>query len=80
MNDGWSQPLADELHKPIRKNFVRRRVIVSGIKMRSGLMQTFSGWNKGVKYLLNVIDVSVFKVCLSVPLKGKTGKSIIFSI
>ena len=31
LNDAWSEQLADELHKPIRRNFVRRRVIVNGI-------------------------------------------------
>ena len=30
-NDDWAQKLADELRKPIRRNFVRRRFIVSDI-------------------------------------------------
>ena len=27
----WQQQLADELHKPIKRNFTRRRVIKNGI-------------------------------------------------
>ena len=27
----WQEKLADELHKPIKRNFTRRRVIVNGI-------------------------------------------------
>ena len=61
MNDGWSQHLADELHKPIRRNFVRRRVVVNGIDeiWSADLvdMKAFSKWIKGIKYLLNIIDV-----------------------
>lgn len=38
-------------------------------------MQAFSKWDKGIKYLLNVIDV-FSKFAWSVPLKDKTGKSI----
>ena len=38
-------------------------------------MQALSKWNKGIKYLLNIIDV-FSKYALSVQLKDKTGKSI----
>ena len=57
----WSQQIADELHKPITRNFSKRAVISNGIDeiWAADLveMQTFSKWNKGVKYLLMVIDV-----------------------
>ena len=57
----WSQQLADELHKPITRNFQKRSVVTSGIDeiWAADLveMQKFSKWNKGVKYLLMVIDV-----------------------
>ena len=47
----WHQQLADELHKPIKRNFTRRRVIANGIDKIwcSDLveMQQFSKWNKG---------------------------------
>ena len=57
----WSQQLADELHKPITRNFQKRSVVSNGIDeiWAADLveMQKFSKWNKGVKYLLMVIDV-----------------------
>ena len=57
----WSQQLADELHKPITRNFSKRSVISNGIDeiWAADLveMQTFSKWNKGIEYLLMVIDV-----------------------
>ncbi len=57
----WEYQLADELHKPIIRNFKKRHVIVNGIDeiWCSDLvdMQKFSKWNKGYKYLLMVLDV-----------------------
>ena len=57
----WQQQLADELHKPIKHNFTRRRVITTGIDKIwcSDLveMQQFSKWNKGYRYLLMVLDL-----------------------
>ena len=57
----WSQQLADELHKPIKRNFQKRSVVTNGIDeiWAADLveMQKFSKWNKGIKYLLMVIDV-----------------------
>ena len=59
-NDG-SQQLANELHKPVTKNFSKRAVISNGIDKIWAAdlveMQKFSKWNKGVKYLLMVIDM-----------------------
>ena len=61
MRNDWSQQLADELHKPITRNFSKRADISNGIDeiWAADLveMQKFSKWNKGVKYLLMVIDV-----------------------
>ena len=61
MSSDWSQQLADELHKPITRNFSKRSVISNGIDeiWAADLveMQKFSKWNKGIKYLLMVIDV-----------------------
>ena len=61
MSSDWSQQLADELHKPITRNFQKRSVVSNGIDeiWAADLveMQKFSKWNKGVKYLLMVIDV-----------------------
>ena len=57
----WSQQLAEELHKPITRNFRKRRVISYGVDKiwTADLVeiQKYSKWNKGIKYLLMVIDV-----------------------
>ena len=74
----WSDLLAEELHKPIKRRFPTRRVIVGGVDDTWSAdlvdMQSFSKHNDGVKYLLNVIDV-FSKYAWSVPLIDKTGKS-----
>ena len=58
MSSDWSQQLADELHKPITRNFQKRLVVSNGIDdiWAADLveMQKFSKWNKGIKYLLRV--------------------------
>ena len=70
------EKLADELHKPIRRNFPKRRVIVHNVDdiWCSDLveMQKLSKWNKGYKYLLMVLDL-FSKYGWIVPLKTKTG-------
>ncbi|DAC81743.1 TPA_asm: integrase [Trichoplax MELD virus] len=75
----WSTQLANELHKPIRRNFPKRRVRVNGIDdiWSADLvdMQEFAKYNSGYKYLLNVIDI-FSKYAWSVPVKDKTGNSI----
>ncbi len=72
----WTDELAEELHKPVVKKFVRRRVFVKGIDeiWAADLvdMQAFADDNDGVKYLLTVIDV-LSKYGWIVPLKQKTG-------
>ena len=68
--------LAEELHKPVRKKFTKRRVMVSKIDeiWAADLvdMQNISRDNKGYKYLLTVIDV-FSKYGWIQPLKSKTG-------
>ena len=54
---------AEELHKPIIKNF-EKRIVYSGFKDNiwgAGLadMQLISKFNKGFRYLLCVIDILV---------------------
>ena len=72
----WQEKLADELHKPIRRNFPTRRVIVHNVDdiWCSDLvdMQKLSKWNKSYKYLLMVLDL-FSKYGWIVPLKTKTG-------
>ena len=74
-----AQTLAEELHKPIRRKFKKRRVLVNGIDkiLAADLvdMQSFSKFNRDVKYLLAVIDV-FSKYGWLIPLKDKTGKSV----
>ena len=75
----WSSQLADQLHKPIIKNFLKRKVYMNGIDKIWAAdlveMQAFSEFNRGVKYLLTVIDV-ISKYGWMLPLKDKTGKSV----
>ena len=75
----WQKKLADELHKPIKRNFTRRRVIVNNIDeiWCSDLveMQQFSKWNKGYRYLLMVLDV-FSKYGWIIPLKDKKGETV----
>jgi len=75
----WTDQLADELHKPTIKNFPKRKVYVNGIDKIWAAdlveMQAFSKFNRGVRYLLTVIDV-FSKYGWMLPLKDKTGESV----
>ena len=72
--------LADELHKPVIKKFNKRKVYsqfkdnIWGVDL--GGMQSLSRKNKGIKYLLCVIDL-FSKYAFVVPLKDKKGISIV---
>ena len=72
----WSNELADELHKPVRKTFKKRRVFASNVDAIWAAdlveMQSFSRKNKGYKYILMIIDV-FSKFGWAIPLKTKTG-------
>ena len=74
----WSSQLADELHKPSSKIF-QNEVFVNGIDKIWAAdlieMQAFSKFNRGVRYLLTVIDV-FSKYGWMLPLKDKTGKCV----
>ena len=80
MRSDWPQQLAEELHKPITRNFRKRRVISYGVDKiwTADLVeiQKYSKWNKGVKYLLMVIDV-FSKYGWIEPLKDKKTESVI---
>ena len=73
------QQLADELHKPIKRTFIRRRVIAKGIEKIwcSDLVerQQFSKWNKGYRYLLMVLDL-FSKYGWIIPMKDKKGETV----
>ena len=83
MGSGVVEPslkLAEELHKPIIKKFNKRKVYSSfkdniwGVDLAD--MQLLSKFNKGIKYLLCVIDL-FSKCAFVVPLKDKKGASIV---
>ena len=75
-----NQKLAEELHKPIIKKFEKRKVHAAfkdniwGAELAD--MQLLSRYNKGIRFLLCVIDI--FSKCAwVVPLKDKKGVSIV---
>ena len=70
----FNEQLAEELHKPIIKNF-KRRTVYSGFKDNTwgadlADMQLISKFNKGFRFLLCVIDI-FSKYAWVVPLKDK---------
>ena len=72
--------LADELHKPIIRKFNKRKVYsqfkdnIWGVDLAD--MQSLSRKNKGIKYLLCVIDL-YSKYAFVIPLKDKKGISVV---
>ena len=68
------------LHKPVRRNFKRNRVLVSGIDEQWQLdladMQSLKVYNDGYRYLLVCIDV-FSKYAWVLPLKTKTGLALV---
>ena len=72
--------LADQLHKPIIRKFNKRKVYsqfkdnIWGVDLAE--MQSLSGKNKGIKYLLWAIDL-FSKYAFVIPLKDKKGISIV---
>ena len=78
--ENWQQNLANELHKPIRRKFIRRRVYANGIDEIWAAdfveMGKFSKWNNSVRYLLMIIDV-FSKFTWIKPLKNKKADSIV---
>ena len=68
------------LHKPVRYKFPRRKVMSYGIGdlLQCDLvdLSKFAKYNKGVKYLLTVIDV-FSKYAYAIPLKSKNDTSLL---
>ena len=75
-----NQQLAEELHKPIIRKFKKRKVHstfkdnIWGVDL--GDMKLISRYNKGIRFLLYVIDI-FSKYAWVVPLKDKKGVSIV---
>ena len=75
-----NEQLANELRKPIIRKFEKRKVYstfkdnISGVDLAD--MQLLSKYNKGIRFLLCVIDI-FSKYAWVVPLKDKKGISIV---
>ena len=75
--------IAEELHKHVKRKFKKRRVLGNGIDNIWAAelvdMEAFSKFNRGVKYLLAVIDI-FSKHGWLIPLNDKTGTSIAIAL
>lgn len=73
------EEIVQELHRPIRKKYPRRRVIIKGLDdlWQADLieMQLYTRENKGFRYIFVVIDC-FSKYVWCVPLKDKTAKCV----
>lgn len=71
--------IVEELHKPARRNYVRRSFDIRGIDetWQADLVEMipYAKQNKGFNYMLNVID-TMSKFAWSVPVKRKTGQNV----
>ena len=71
--------LAEELHKPVKRKFKKRKVLVSGIDKIWAAdladMKAFKDYNDGYTFLLLVID-TFSKYGWIVPLKNKKGETV----
>ena len=72
--------LAEELHKPVKRKFRKRRVLVSGIDKIWAAdladMRAFAKYNNGNTFLLLVID-TFNKYGWIIPLKNKKGETVV---
>lgn len=71
--------IANELHRPARRNYPRRHVDIRGLDetWQADLvdMSAYKTYNKNHKYLLTIIDI-FSKFAWAVPIKSKTGKDV----
>lgn len=71
--------IADELHRPTRKNYPRRKVTLKGLNdlYQADLveMQPYFKTNKGYKYIMTMINC-LSKFAFAVPLKNKSGEEV----
>lgn len=78
-NSSAREGLARELHAPARRRYSRRRVITKGLDelWQADLvdMQPYARTNRGMRYILTVIDV-YSKYAWAEGLKKKTGKEV----
>lgn len=73
------EQVVNELHKPARKNFKRRRIIIKGLddlwQADLAEMGNYAKENRNFKYILVVIDC-FSKFVWAKPLKNKTGPEV----
>jgi Integrase core domain len=78
-NHNAKQTLVNELHKPARKNYPRRKMVMKGLddlwQIDLVEMNKYSKDNKGYNYILTIICV-FSKYAWAVPVKHKTGKEV----
>ena len=71
--------VVDELHKPARRNYLRRKYDIRGMDetWQADLveMQSYARENKGYRYMLTVIDI-FSKYSWAIPVKKKTGEDV----
>ena len=75
------EKLANELHKPIIRNFKRRKVNFGNFPNEiwsADLIDSkkLKKYNNGFQYIINIIDL-FSRHAWSIPIKNKTGKSIV---
>jgi hypothetical protein len=72
--------LSVELHKPVRKKFKKRRVVLTSKDDTWAMdlvdMSMFHDTNDGIKWMMNVIDIYT-RFAWSVPMKTKTAKEVL---
>lgn len=75
--------IVNELHKPARRNYPRRRVITKGIDdlWQCDLVEMipYARENKGYKYMLTIIDV-FSKYAWVEPIKSKSSENVTFAL
>ena len=76
----WTDTLTDELHRPVKRKFEKRQVLVRNVDDTWAAdlvdMQYYSRTNKGFKYILMIIDV-FSKYGWAIPLKNKTSAEVV---
>lgn len=84
IEENWQQRLADELHRPVKGNSIRRSGVIRNHYDEIWCadlveMQQFSKWNRGYWYLLMHMVLDVFSKCARgwiEPLKDKKGETV----
>ena len=79
MSENIKETVVNELHKPARKNYRRRRVVIKGFNdlWQADLVEMlpYAKFNKGFRYILVVIN-TFSKYVWAKPLKSKKGKDV----